>query len=254
MDIKTNSKLLPLLCLSLAFVIAGCGSLATENVSDAGTESGTEVAASTSSCCGQCTTEASDAQSDGCCGKCAEEQQAISTGDETCGNCTACAEGDSDSCKCGGASVQPVSNETEPQASVEHVPGFAEDRDTFHFLLSNHDQIERHVTELENGVETLTESSDPQISAKIQEHVASMYQRVEDARPIRMRDPLYRELFQHTDKIEMTIENTANGIRVTETSADEYVVKLIKAHAKVVSGFAERGFEEARENHQPPKK
>jgi hypothetical protein len=67
-----------------------------------------------------------------------------------------------------------------------------------------------------------------------------------------MRDPLYREIFKHADQIEMTLENTENGIRVTEASDDEYVVKLIQAHAKVVSGFAKRGFEEARKNHEPP--
>jgi len=39
-------------------------------------------------------------------------------------------------------------------------------------------------------------------------------------------------------------------VRVTETSEDPYVVKLIQAHAKVVSGFVERGFVEAKKN--PP--
>ena len=69
-----------------------------------------------------------------------------------------------------------------------------------------------------------------------------------------MWDELYREIFKHADKIEMEIENTEHGISVTETSDDEYVVKLIQQHAMVVSGFAKRGFEEARENHEAPKK
>ncbi len=98
----------------------------------------------------------------------------------------------------------------------------------------------------------MTESDDPEIVAKLQEHVASMYQRVENVQPIRMRDPLYREVFKHADQIQMKLENTEKGIRVTETADDEYVVKLIQAHAKVVSGFAEHGFEEARKNHAPP--
>ena len=48
----------------------------------------------------------------------------------------------------------------------------------------------------------------------------------------------------------MQHEDTDKGVRVTETSEDPYVVKLIQAHAKVVSGFVERGFVEAKKN--PP--
>jgi intracellular sulfur oxidation DsrE/DsrF family protein len=43
-------------------------------------------------------------------------------------------------------------------------------------------------------------------------------------------------------------------VRVTETSDDPYVAKLIKAHAKTVSGFVERGFREAMKNHPVPEK
>ncbi|MFN9918020.1 MAG: hypothetical protein ACK53L_35870, partial [Pirellulaceae bacterium] len=39
---------------------------------------------------------------------------------------------------------------------------------------------------------------------------------------------------------------------MTETSDDPYVVRLIQAHAKVVSGFVERGHAEAMKNHPVP--
>ena len=68
-----------------------------------------------------------------------------------------------------------------------------------------------------------------------------------------MRDPLFRALFKHAEKIEMKLEKTASGMRVIETSEDETVVRLIQAHAKVVSNFVENGFEEARKNHEVPK-
>jgi uncharacterized protein len=129
-----------------------------------------------------------------------------------------------------------------------------EDREVFQFLLQNHDKIKRTVKELPNGVETLTESSTPEVAAKIKEHVEWMEHRVENAQPIRMRDPLFAEIFRHTDKITIKREETANGIRVVETSEDAYVVKLIQAHAKVVSGFVERGFAEAMKNHAVPPK
>jgi intracellular sulfur oxidation DsrE/DsrF family protein len=106
---------------------------------------------------------------------------------------------------------------------------------------------------LPNGVETLTESDSPEIAAKIQEHVEWMADRIKTASPIRMRDPLFAEIFKHTDKIKMEHEDTVKGVRVTETSTDAYVAKLIQEHAKVVSGFVERGFAEAMKNHPVPK-
>lgn len=131
---------------------------------------------------------------------------------------------------------------------------FDEDRELFQFLLKNHKKITRTVKELPDGVETLTESGDPEIAAKIKEHVKWMQYRVEETKPIRMRDPLYAELFRHTDKIEMVRVETKNGVRVTETSDVPYVAKLIQSHAKAVSGFVNRGFAEAMKNHPVPEK
>ena len=108
------------------------------------------------------------------------------------------------------------------------------------------------MTERIDGVETVTESDDPAIVAKLQEHVAAMYKRVERPSPIRMRDPLFREIFRHTKQIEMKFETTDKGLRVTESSQDPYVATLIKAHAKVVSAFVARGFAEAQQMHPIP--
>jgi intracellular sulfur oxidation DsrE/DsrF family protein len=128
------------------------------------------------------------------------------------------------------------------------------DHEVFQFLLTNHKKITRTVKELPDGVETVTESSDPEIADKIKEHVEWMEYRVENTNPIRMRDPLFAELFKHTDKIKMVHEDTEKGVRVTETSKDPYVAKLIKAHAEAVSGFVSRGFAEAMKNHAVPEK
>lgn len=131
-------------------------------------------------------------------------------------------------------------------------PSFAADQEVIHFLLDHHDSIHRTLTERTDGVETLTESDDPHVAAKIREHVPAMALRVKERRPIRMRDPLFAEIFRHADKIEIAYENTDHGVRVVETSDDPYVVKLIKAHAAAVSQFAERGYAEAHENHAVP--
>lgn len=124
--------------------------------------------------------------------------------------------------------------------------------EVFHYLLENHEKIRRTVKELDNGVETLTESDDASVAAHIKTHVEQMTVRIEKPSPIRMRDPLFAEIFQHTKKIKMVHEDTPKGVKVTETSDDPYVATLIKAHAKVVSQFVERGFAEAHKNHPVP--
>jgi hypothetical protein len=72
--------------------------------------------------------------------------------------------------------------------------------------------------------------------------------------PIHLRDPLFAEVFRHTDKMKFVYEKTEKGMRVTETSGDAYVVKLIQAHADVVSLFITNGFDEVRRNHDLPAK
>jgi len=130
---------------------------------------------------------------------------------------------------------------------------FAADRDVFHYLLSNHDKIKRKVKNLEDGIETVTESDDEDVASAIQEHVAAMKERVEKMQPIHLRDPLFAALFGQANKIEMKIVNTKKGARVVETSSDPYVAKLIQAHAAVVSKFVANGFAEAQQNHAVPK-
>lgn len=145
---------------------------------------------------------------------------------------------------------QPVQGQ--PAGGQGHDDRHYEDHKVFEYLLQNYENINRNVKNLPNGVETLTESDVPEIADKIKEHVEWMEYRIENTNPIRMRDPLFAELFKHTDRIKMVHEDTAKGVKVTETSDDPYVAELIQAHAKVVSGFVERGFAEAMKNHAVP--
>lgn len=259
--IRLFNMSIPTVALVALVGLAGCQqneeSASSSAISNANLTETSAVAASMSDqdevnkeCCGKCEQEAKAAgeKKDGCCGKCQDEIAREEDGaQERCSkDCDACAEGDSANCKCldeeSEASTTTSENAKRPNT-------IREDRDIFHFLLLNHEKITRKVTELDNGVQTVTESDDPAITAKLQEHVASMHGRITDGRPLRMWDELYQEVFKHHDKIEMVIEMTEKGVSVTETSDDPQVVKLIKQHAKVVSGFAKRGFEEARENH-----
>lgn len=126
------------------------------------------------------------------------------------------------------------------------------DMRTLHALFESRAHITRTITVTPDGVDTLTESSVPAVTKLIQEHVASMAARVDAARPIHQRDPLFREIFKHAKQIEMKYEPTAAGIRVVERSDDPYVVKLIQAHAEVISAFIANGMAEAMKNHPVP--
>jgi hypothetical protein len=126
------------------------------------------------------------------------------------------------------------------------------DMTMIHGLFEKRDRITRKVTRRADGVESVTESDDPAVAKLIQDHVASMAARVEQARPIHQRDPLFQEIFKHTTQIAMTYERTDKGLKVVETSTDPYVVKLIQAHADVVSAFIANGHAEAMKNHPVP--
>ena len=73
-----------------------------------------------------------------------------------------------------------------------------------------------------------------------------------EARPIHLRDPLFAEVCKHADKIALEMESTPTGIRVVETSTDAYTVKLIQAHADVVSLVLANGRAEMMKNHAVP--
>ena len=132
--------------------------------------------------------------------------------------------------------------------------GHQADMELFHFLLDHRKDITRTVKNLPDGIETVTESTDPKVVEKLQAHVASMYKRIEEKRPIHARDPLFAEVFRNAGKMKMKVENTKAGVKVVETSDDAYAVKLIQAHAEVVNLFIKNGREEMPKNHPVPSK
>lgn len=127
-----------------------------------------------------------------------------------------------------------------------------QDMKTIHTLFGDHKKIARRVKNISNGVETVTESDDPQVKALIVEHAWAMKVRLEKKQPIRQWDPLFAELFKNSDKIKMEVTNTAKGVKVTETSADPYVIKLIQSHAAGVSEFVNVGLPSMHKEHPLP--
>jgi hypothetical protein len=128
----------------------------------------------------------------------------------------------------------------------------AADMQVFHRLFEHRTEITRQVRARVDGVETVTESTNPEVTRLLQTHVASMLARVKEGRPLHRRDPLFAELFRHAEQIHAKHELTTGGVRVVETAQDPYVVKLLQAHADVVSAFIANGRSEMMKDHPLP--
>jgi hypothetical protein len=135
-----------------------------------------------------------------------------------------------------------------------HDGAHAADMQVFHQLFDHRSEIARQVVMRPDGVETVTESTNPEVTRLLQTHVTSMLARVKDGRPIHQRDPLFAELFRYADQIEAKYDLTPGGVRVIETSHDAYVVKLLQAHADVVSAFIANGRSEMMKIHPLPQR
>lgn len=118
-----------------------------------------------------------------------------------------------------------------------------------HDMFMNHDRIQRTVTNLQNGIRTVTESDDPELAKTLVSHVAGMVKRVEEGRDPRlpMQSPMLEVIFRNRDKIKTVTEPTPKGIAVTQTSDDAETVVALKKHAADVTDLVTRGMEAAHE-------
>ncbi len=112
-----------------------------------------------------------------------------------------------------------------------------------HTLFVKHDRIKRTVTNVPNGIRTVTESDDPQIAALLKNHVADMMKRVDagDDPGLPIESDALHSIFRDRDKIQTRIEATENGVNVVQTSDDPKVVAELQEHAAQVTDFAEEG-------------
>ncbi|HTO64780.1 MAG TPA: class I SAM-dependent methyltransferase [Bradyrhizobium sp.] len=112
-----------------------------------------------------------------------------------------------------------------------------------HELVVNHDRITRTVTNLPDGIRTVTESTDPQLAQRIKEHVANMDQRVTAGNDPNLppESPALHAIFRNHDKVQTTIETTATGVVVVQTSNDPETVAILQQHASEVSDLVKGG-------------
>ncbi|MBX7106161.1 MAG: hypothetical protein K1X57_18925 [Gemmataceae bacterium] len=66
--------------------------------------------------------------------------------------------------------------------------------------------------------------------------------------------PIFAEMIKHAKKITFNTEKTGKGIKVTETSDDPYVAKLLQSHAEMVDKFIKNGMEQMMKDYPLPEK
>lgn len=121
------------------------------------------------------------------------------------------------------------------------------DQEVFHTLLRHHDQIQRELIRLPDGIRSLTTSANPEVVSLLHDHVPAMHHRLGENFGLRFWDPAFPEIFAQREKVRMEVTLVPNGVLVEETSEDSNVVTLIQAHGIVVSLFVQRGFAQAQE-------
>ena len=116
-------------------------------------------------------------------------------------------------------------------------------------LFFSHESIKRTVTNLPDGIRTVTELDDPQVAATIKKHVAEMGKRVEEGRDpgLPIESAALHSIFRDKDKIKTAYEMTEKGIIVVQTSTDATAVKALQDHAAEVTDLAQRGMVAAHE-------
>lgn len=128
-----------------------------------------------------------------------------------------------------GAGAQPMS----PEA-----------RKNIHSLFNQHERITRSVELTENGYVSLTETDDPKLASILKSHVRQMRTRLKSGKMVRRWDPAFPEIVMHYENMQHKIEPTNKGIKVTVIGTSPEAIKVAQNHAKIVSAFAEKGWDE----------
>ena len=112
-------------------------------------------------------------------------------------------------------------------------------------IFQQHPDIQRQVVNLFNGIQTTTESDNPEVRSAIVGHVAMMVARLEAGRnpKVMIQSPTLDALFDVHDQISTQVDSTPGGVVVTQTSANPEVVTLLQQHAAEVSDMSARGMQ-----------
>lgn len=104
-------------------------------------------------------------------------------------------------------------------------------------------EITREVTNLPNGIRTITSSDNPYVMDALTSHVIGMIDRVDQGRDpeIFIQSPTLDIFFKRHDAIVTEIDMTDEGIEVIQTSKDPEMVAALHLHAQEVTAMVDRG-------------
>jgi hypothetical protein len=128
-----------------------------------------------------------------------------------------------------------------PMAMQHADASFHDDMQLVRAMLFDHEKIKRSVTNLPDGIRTVTESGDPAVARAIKAHVASMEKRLNEGRIFNLFSPTLPVLFENKDKIKTVVRMTDKGAIVTQSTPDMKVVAALQAHALEVDELARDG-------------
>lgn len=117
----------------------------------------------------------------------------------------------------------------------------AADMQTYMEMFNRHNQIDRVAEEIPGGVRTTTQSGAPDLVAKLQAHVSSMYSQLDQGAEVMCMSSSLPTLFRRADGYRRQLTFTATGVIAEETADDPVLTDAIREHAREVTGFVEQG-------------
>ncbi|MFG0292679.1 MAG: beta-lactamase hydrolase domain-containing protein [Phycisphaerales bacterium JB050] len=134
-----------------------------------------------------------------------------------------------------------MAQDASPEAQKPNTVSY--DRSVWVDLLRANHTLLRTVTHTEDGIEAVTESTDPEIVAKLIDHAKAMKVRINTGAQVRIWDEVFVDLFENHAEITLDVTVTERGVKIKESSTDPKVVAIMRSHAMGVSDFVREGFE-----------
>ena len=110
-------------------------------------------------------------------------------------------------------------------------------------MFQNFPLIDRTVTNLPNGIKSVTRSDNEEVMETLVRHVLAMIARVEagDDPKVFIQSPTLDIFFERYEALTTQVDVTDEGIAVTQTSDDPELVEALHTHAAEVSAMADQG-------------
>jgi len=115
------------------------------------------------------------------------------------------------------------------------------DMRTYMEMFSRHTELNRVVEEVPGGVRTTTQSNSPDLAAKLQAHVSSMYSHVQQGAEVMCMSSSLPTLFRNASGYRRQLTFTPTGVIAEETADHPNLTEAIRAHAREVTGFVVDG-------------